>query len=185
MTAPESDGFPQIAGSALNWRARAFLGQFEGLPRFDGKHEKVDPRTAGLQHLLRDFQQRAAEIETDLDPDREHALRETVLAYPSQPGDDMFAVEYDHLTLHAEPAVDLWPLYLPEEDQSRYTHFFLDARGRLFGTGSERLVEAMNPDRRFIPIEVPMASIDIRDALAAHQAMLDFWDTLRIIRKLS
>ena len=185
MTHPESDKASQILNNGLTLRARAFLDQIETLPVFDGSHEHVDARMEKLQDLLLDFQRRAFDISEELDRNRIHAIEDTVLAFPSQPGDDMFALEHEHLTMHIESDLDLWPLSLQVNEQARYTHFFLDARGRLFGIGSKRLIDTMNPDRRFVPVEVPMAGIDINDARAAHRAAYELWNTLRIINKLS
>ena len=184
MTSPEQHDPLDILDQEMDLRAAVFIDQLKDLPSFDGQHEAIDPRTDLLRYLLRDFQEKAFALEDRLDPDGEHSLEETVLAYPSQPGDDMFALEHEHLTLAVEQEVRLWPLTHFSEDQAHYTSFLIDGRGRLFGIGSERLAETMHPHQRFMPIEVPMASIHPADAQAAHKALRQLWKTLHFIKNL-
>jgi|ETNmetMinimDraft_4_1059912.scaffolds.fasta_scaffold33257_4 hypothetical protein len=178
---PEKLNPLHAADQRMAQRARSHLRLVETveLPDFDAIEKDPIKRQELLTDIAGQLRDNAESINA-LDRYREIATSETVFAYPSNDGDDMFDLERQHLTQHVENDVTLWPVLLLEHEQQNYTSMFIDSRGRLFGLVSEQSKVLIRPRNPYIPREIPLGSITVPDALAAHQGVID---TIRILRR--
>ena len=124
-------------------------------PAFNRDHEKIELR----ELVFHELQQAARRLSEELDPSRTYASTGNVVFL--EQGGDLPVTEED---------VTLWPLDILQEEQQRFTQFYLDQYGRLFG---QHVVSdtTKNRDYFFIPQELKPHTIDPFDAIAVQQSL--------------
>lgn len=180
---PENTDPLEHVDTDMAQRAHDYLNFRDMIPNMRKLEASPDARRGLLRYVQKELQAIAGTLSEEVDPTYRRAPRETVLAYHSKDGDDMLMIQKDHITMQVENAVPLWPMYLlPEEKTSSYESVYLDPRGRIFGVGYERLIEKIDANQRFMPIEIPMDSMRAAEALALQQAAKETLQVMRLTK---
>lgn len=164
-------------------KAKEYLNAPSMVPDVPSIEASPDARRGLLRFLHKQLFDIGSNLNEELDPYYSYARLKTVLAFPSDPGDDMLTIESKYLTMQPERGVMLWPLVLLEQEATPYAAAFIDPRGRIFADGYSSLDTAANQNQQFLPTELPMNTMRAIDALAFHQAAEELHHTLKHIRK--
>lgn len=167
-------------------KARDYLGAHAMLPDYEKIEANPDARLGLLRHVQNELYKIGTDLSTSLDPTHHHAHRESVLAFGHQRTGDTITQTYDLTKPQVEADVPLWAIFLTEDEKTPPHNFaFIDSAGRIFELTYRHPEAAHNPDHQFLPVEVPVASMTVFEAVSLQKAAQETYKTIIQLRNSS